>query len=123
MKLVIVLAAVLLVCTPSIGHGGHISKIFPDNVGMAISTTGEVNGFTHLLLQANLLDLNLHAVFMNPAGSPDFANVLLPWVFGQIVSVVPSGLNFVFTWNLFGSGAGGAAFVPLGTLSITVTPP
>jgi hypothetical protein len=123
MKLVIVLAAVLLVCTPSIGHGGHISKIFPDNVGMAISTSGEVNGFTHLLLQASLVNFSLHAVFMNPAGSPDFANISLPWVFGQLVSIVPSGPNFVFTWNISASGGGGAGFVLLGTLSITVTPP
>lgn len=123
MKLVIVLVAVLLVCSPSVSHGGHISKIFPDNVGMAISTTGEVNGFTHLLLQASLIDLSLHAVFMNPTGSPDFANVGLPWLFGQIVSITPSGPNFVFIWNLFVSGAGSSPFVPLGTLSVTVTPP
>ena len=123
MRLAIVFAVVLLVCSPSISHGGHISKIFPDNNGMAISTSGEVNGFTHLLLQASLADFNLHAVFMNPTGSPDFANVGLPWLFGQIVSIVPSGPNFIFTWNLFVSGAGSAPFVPLGTLSITVTPP
>jgi hypothetical protein len=123
MKRALFVAFALVLGVPSFGQAGHISKIFPDNNGIALSTTSEVNGFTHLLLQANLNDLNLHAVFMGPTGSPDFVNAGLPWIFGQLVSIVPSGPNFVFTWNVFASGAGAAAFAPIGTLIITVTPP
>jgi len=60
---------------------------------------------------------------MGPSGSPDFANIGLPWIFGQLLSVVPSGPNFVFTWNVFASTGGAAGFVPIGTLIATVTPP
>ncbi len=123
MKRAFLFALALVLCAPSVGQAGHISKIFPDNNGMAISTSSEINGFTHLLLQANLTDLNLHAVFMSPTGDPDFANAGLPWIFGQLVSVVPSGPNFIFTWNVFASGAGAAGFAPIGTLIATVTPP
>lgn len=123
MKRAFLFALALLFFVPSVGQAGHISKIFPDNNGMAISTTSEVNGFTHLLFHANLTSFNLHAVAMGPTGNPDFANFPLPWLFGQLVSIVPSGPNFVFTWNLFASGGGAAGFVPIGTLGIVITPP
>lgn len=124
MKRAFVLATILLVCSPSLSDASHILTFFPDNNAIAISTSAEVNGFTHLLLQASLNDLNLHAVLMRPTGAPDFANFPLPWIFGQLVSIVQIGPSFALTWNVF-LGAGGvdpSAFVPVGTLSITVTP-
>jgi hypothetical protein len=128
MRRALVFGVVLLVCSPSLSQASHIVTLFPDNNGMAISTSGELNGITHFLMQANLADLNLHAVFMTASGNPDFANVQggRPWVFGQLVSVVKSGPisapTFTLTWNVSTSTGGSAPFVLIGSLTIVVTP-
>jgi len=123
MRRALVFGVVLLVCSPSLSQAGHIVTFFPDNNGMAISTSGEVNQITHFLLQANLADFNLHAVFMIASGNPDFANTGgRPWVFGQLVSIVESGPTFTLTWNVSASTGGSAPFVPIGSLIIVVTP-
>lgn len=124
MKRALVLAVILLVCVPSLSNASHILTFFPDNSAIGISTSAEVNGFTHLLMQASLNDFNLHAVFLGPTGAPDFVNAPLPWVFGQLVSIVQSGSNFTLTWNIF-VGPGGtntSSFMPAGTLVVTVAP-
>lgn len=124
MKRALVLAMVLLVCVPSLSEASHILTFFPDNSAIAISTDAELDGLSHLLLQASLNDLNIHAVLMGPTGDPDFANASRPWLFGQLVSVVQNGPNFTLTWNVF-LGPGGtdpSTFVPAGILVIIVTP-
>jgi hypothetical protein len=124
MKRAMVLAIAILLCLPSFSHAVFVT-LFPDNSGMDIATSGEVNGVTHLLLQADLNTFNLHGVAMISNGTPDFANTGgRPWLFGQLANIVQVGPStFTITWNLFTSVGGAAPFVFGGTLSITVTAP
>ena len=124
MKRALVFAVVLLLGLPSLSHAVFVT-LFPDNNGMDIATSPEVNGVTHLLLHANLNTFNLHGVGMTSNGTPDFANLGgRPWLFGQLVSIVQvAPTTFTLTWNLFTGTGGAAPFAFAGTFSITVTPP
>jgi len=122
MKYALVIAAFLLVLVPTVSFAGHLT-LFPDNNGMLSFTSAEVNGIDHFLMQANLADLNLHAVFLDSLGNPAFQRFPLPWVFGILVGLEQVGESFVFTWNAFGSTGGtNPRWVPIGTITVTVTP-
>ena len=122
MKYVVAAVALLLALVPGVSFGSHIPPtFFPDQTAMAVSTASEVNGVDHLVLQSNFNTLNLHAVFLDPTGTPAFARFPLPWVFGQLIGFQQAGSRVTLTWAISASTGGtNPTFVPLGTLTLVV---